>query len=156
MNKSALMASLTGEEGFRSLVYDDATGKDLKPGMMLKGNPTIGIGWNVAGRPCTPELAQMILGYHVDQTWAELIQAIPWITHLPEPCQRALTDMAFNMGAAKLLKFNIFIGLMRAEKFAEAAADLETTLWWKQVGTRGPKVKALVLEGKSYNSSGAA
>lgn len=148
MNKTALMASLTAEESFRSLVYDDATGQDLKQGMVLRGNPTVAIGWNISGRPCTPQLAQMILGYHVDQTWNDLVVTIPWIISLPEPIQRALADMAFNMrGAKQLLTFGTFMSLLQQRRYEDAAQDLETTLWWSQVKSRGPKVQALIRQG---------
>jgi GH24 family phage-related lysozyme (muramidase) len=147
MNKAALMASLTAEEGFRSLVYDDATGKDLKPGMLVQGNPTVAVGWNVSGRPCTYELGQIILGYHADQTWADVKKVLPWVESQPDPVQRALCDMAFNMrGAAQLRTFGTFLALIQSGKYEEAAKDLETTLWWKQVGTRGPRVQALIRQ----------
>lgn len=148
MDKKAIMVSLTQEEAFRAYVYDDATGQDLKPGMVLRGNPTLAVGWNVAGRPCTSELAQMILSYHVDQTWNDLVATIPWVSTLPEPVQRALTDMAFNMrGAKQLLTFGIFMGLLQKGRYEDAAKDLETTLWWSQVKSRGPKVQALIRQG---------
>lgn len=150
MDKIALMAALTQEEAFRSLVYDDATGKALMPDDTLAGNPTVAVGWNVSGLPCTTELGQIILGYWVDKIWADVMVRIPWAIHLPDPCQRALTDMAFNMrGAAQLLTFNTFLGLLQKGDYAGAAADLETTLWWKQIKSRGPRIQALILQGAS-------
>lgn len=147
MNKTALMAALTEEESFRAYVYDDATGKDLKPGMALRGNPTLAVGWNVSGRPCTQELGQIILSYHVDQTWADLTTTIPWIKELPESVQQALCDMAFNMrGAKQLLTFTTFMGMLQQGRYEDAAQDLETTLWWKQVKSRGPRVQALIRQ----------
>lgn len=150
MDKAALMISLTAEEGFRSVVYDDATGKDLKPGALLHGNPTLAIGWNISGRPCTYELGQIILGYHVDETWADVQKVFPWAVTQPEPVQRALTDMAFNLrGAAQLRTFVTFISMIQSGRYEDAAKDLETTLWWEQVGTRGPRIQALIRQGAS-------
>lgn len=44
INKTALILELTGEEGKRRFVYDDATGAPLSPGVLCKGHPTVGIG----------------------------------------------------------------------------------------------------------------
>lgn len=147
MNRAALMLALTEEEGFRSLVYDDATGKALTAGMLLKGNPTVAVGWNIAGRPCTYDLGQIILRYHVDQTWDELAKKIPWVANLPEPAQEALSNMAFNMrGADQLLTFTTFLGFLQMGRYEEAAQDLETTAWWNQVKSRGPKIQAQIRQ----------
>ena len=44
MDKIALIAALTEEEGSRSLVYDDAAGKTLAHDYTLRSNPTIAVG----------------------------------------------------------------------------------------------------------------
>lgn len=148
MNKIALMSDLTAEEDFRSLVYDDATGKTLEPGDTLQGNPTIAVGWNISGLPCTQELGQIILGYWVDRMWTAILAQIPWVANLPDPVQRALTDMTFNMrGVAQLLTFNTFLALLQKGEYGAAADDLGTTLWFKQVKSRGQRIQALVRQG---------
>lgn len=140
MDKARLMAALTQEEGYRATLYDDRTGKPILPGDVLHGNPTLAIGWNVAARPCPPDLAQIILGYFVDQTWDQIQKDMPWASFLPECVQEALTDMSFNLGEAGLEGFDGFLGYLKAGKYAAAANDLESTLWWKEVGTRGPSI----------------
>ena len=142
MNTELLLADLSTEEGYKALLYDDATGKKITAGVMVQGNPTIAIGWNVAGRPCPLDLAQTIARYFIAQTWTELVQKLPWVETLPEPVARAVCDLGFNMGVDKLLTFGTFLSLVQAGKYDQAADDLETTLWWKQVGTRGPKIQA--------------
>lgn len=42
--QKVLIPMLRAEEGLRLTVYDDATGKPIKPGTLVKGHPTIGIG----------------------------------------------------------------------------------------------------------------
>lgn len=147
MDNEKLLADLTDQEGFRALLYDDATGKKIISGSTLQGNPTIAIGWNVAGRPCPLDLAQVICRYHISQTWNELSRAIPWVVDCPEPCQRALCNMGFNLGVPGLLKFNTFLSLMQLGHYGEAADDLQATLWHRQVGSRGPKIESLIREG---------
>lgn len=149
MDREKLADDLTNQEDFRSLLYDDATGKNVVKGSVLQGNPTIGVGWNVAGRKCTPELARMILRYFITETWAELIDAAPWANSLPEPQARALCNMAFNTGVPVLMGFGTFLSLMQLGHYNEAAEDLAGTLWFRQVGSRGPKIQALIKEGIS-------
>lgn len=147
MDADALLADLTNQEAYRALVYDDRTGKPLAPGVMLMGNPTVGIGWNVAGRPCSRELANIICRYQINEVWGELVKAMPWVAALPEPQQRAMTNLSFNMGLRTLSTFTGFLSLMQTGHYAAAANDLGTTLWFKRVGTRGPKIQALITEG---------
>lgn len=147
MDTALLLADLTNQEGYRPVLYDDKTGKKITAGSLVQGNPTIAIGWNVAGRPCPQELAQTICRYFIAQTWAELIKAAPWVANLPEPQQRAIANMAFNMGVPVLMTFNTFLSLMQLGNFAQAAEDIATTLWYRQVGTRGPKIQALITQG---------
>lgn len=147
MDANLLLADLTDQEGYRSLVYDDATGKKLTKGMTLVGNPTVAIGWNIAGRPCPQDLANIIARYFIDSTWKELVGAMPWVASAPEPCQRALTNMSFNMGLATLRGFTEFLALMELGNYKEAADDLAGTLWAKQVGSRAAKIQALIKEG---------
>jgi lysozyme len=147
MNSELLLADLTDQEGFRPVAYDDATGKKVVAGTMVQGNITVAIGWNVAGRPCSLELAQIINRYQTNETWTELCAAAPWVTTAPEPCQRALCNMAFNLGVPSLMAFNTFLSLMQLGHYNEAADDLAGTLWSRQVGSRSGKIQALIKEG---------
>lgn len=147
MNRAQLLADLMRDEGFRSVVYDDATGKPLSKGDTIIGQPTIACGWNVAQRPCTQDLAQYILGYFADISWADLCKARPWILNLPEPCQRALANMADNLGVSGLLKFDTFLDLMQHGNYVAAAEDLAGTLWAKQVGARAFRLQVLIRQG---------
>ena len=151
MDADSLLADLTDQEGFRAVLYDDKTGKKITPGVMVQGWPTVAIGWNVAGRPCPLDLAQTICRYFIAQTWAELVKAAPWVGNLPEPQARAVCNMAYNMGVPVLLGFTQFLALMQLGDYDKAAADLETTLWWRQVGSRGAKIQALIQQGAAVS-----
>lgn len=144
-DRAKLLANLEDEEGLERLLYDDATGKPLKQGDVVKGNPTLGIGWNVSALALTDDQYRTICGWIVDAKAPPLYAALPWLHALPENVQRGVADIAFNVGLTEFLKFTTFISLLKAENFKAAADDLETgTLWFKQVGTRGPKVQALI------------
>lgn len=53
-----------------------------------------------------------------------------------------LANMAFNMGTARLSKFAPTLAVLKAHKYEEAAARLEKTAWYKQVGVRSKELVA--------------
>jgi GH24 family phage-related lysozyme (muramidase) len=144
MDGQLLIADLEDEEGYRGLLYDDKTGKPLRSGDTIQGNPTICMGWNTAGKSMSLERSRIITGWLIDDAWSEVQVAYPWAAMLSEPRQRAMTDLCFQLGIEKFNKFNTFLSLMGAGRYDEAAQDLESTAWWNQVGKRGPKIQALI------------
>jgi lysozyme len=144
-----LLKELEQEEGYRDLVYDDKTGKPLKLGSTLLGNPTIGIGWNVAGKKLSLPRARIILQWFVQDAYDELVEALPWVIDHDKDVQLALTDLSFNMGIDKLLTFKNTLSLIKDGKYKEAADQLDKSLWAKQVGpTRANNVEQLIKDTK--------
>lgn len=60
----------------------------------------------------------------------------------------ACLDLLFNLGLTKLLKFKTFLKHMKSGNWPEAAAALENSRWFTQVARRGPRICALIREGK--------
>lgn len=127
-------------EGFRSLVYDDGTGKVIRRGSAVEGNPTIGIGWNCAALPLTPEQARVICGWAIDAMWAELVRAQPWVADLDEPRARALMNMAFNLGVPTLLTFSLMLEALRDGRWLDAKDQALDSEWAKQVPNRAKRI----------------
>lgn len=144
MNRDLLIAQLEDEEGVRGLLYDDATGKLLKSGDKIIGNPTVCSGWNTAGKPMSPQRSRIITGWLADDAWSELQEKYPWVANLSEPQQRGMADLFFQLGDVEFAKFNTFVSLMEEGQYDAAATDLQTTKWWDEVGSRGPKIQALI------------
>lgn len=144
MDRDLLLKDLEADEGFRPLLYDDFSGKQWVLGDVIKGRPTIGIGWNVSATPLSLERARIILGWMVDDKLGLIYAALPWLSGLSEPRQRAVANLAYNLGVTGLLKFDTFLSLLKSGQYDAAADDLESTVWWKQVGKRGPKIQALI------------
>lgn len=147
MDRDLLLADLNRDEEFVPYIYDDGAGPQARviPGYKMIGNATLCTGWCPAKNPCTPDLNATITGYWADKTWASLAATAPWVSTLTEPRQRALCEMAFNLGVHGLMTFNTFLSLMQSGQYEAAAQDLETgTAWWKQVGERGPRIQALI------------
>lgn len=146
-DRAALLAQLTIDEGLRSYVYDDATGKELLPGSTLIGNATLAIGWCPAKNPCPPDLAQYILAFFADDRIATLQKAIPWVMDISDARQRALYNMAYELGVTGLLKFNTFMSLMQQGQYGAAADDLNTTVLAKEDPNRVTRIQTLIRNG---------
>ncbi len=116
MSKADVIFNLKGEEGFKPLVYDDANGKPVVKGYTLIGNPTVGYGWNLAGKPITTQRATVILDWFVSDTYKELFETLPWTFDLPDAPLTGLVDMAYNMGVEVLSTFHTFLSLLEAGK----------------------------------------
>lgn len=138
-----LNADLKGDEGFRSYPYDDKTTQRLVKGSVVQGTVTFGHGLTFL----TEEESAEILDMRAKKIAAQLVARLPWFNSLSEGRQRALTDMAYNLGVDGLLSFNTFISLMQSGQYPAAAADLKTTLWAGQVHDRATRIEALIVHG---------
>lgn len=144
---NAMVAQLTPEEGLRLHVYDDATGQPIVAGYTVKGNPTIGIGRNLAGYGITKEEAQYLCVNNITICEDQLDNALPWWRDLSPLRQMQMVDLCFNMGIDVLLQFHEFLGAMQAGQWQAAVEDLKASLWWTQVGERGPAIADRILKG---------
>lgn len=144
MDLSKLVTELQKDEGFRPYVYDDANGKPVIPGYTMVGHPTIGYGWALDKDLCSQELGGLILNYQASDSYSRLLKDIPWLSGKPESIQRALANIAFNIGVQGLLRFYVFVSLIQQGRYTDAANDLGTTLWFKQVGQRAVRIQELI------------
>lgn len=146
MNRDQLLADLARDEGFRPVLYDDATGKPWTRDLSIKGRLTIGIGWCLETDPLLYDQALILLGMKADDKWESFLKLEPWVVTLSEPVQRALANMAYQLGAKGLSKFNTFLGLLQTAQFGKAADDLKTTPWYKQSGERAERIEAIIRQ----------
>lgn len=61
--------------------------------------------------------------------------------------QRAVTDLVYNLGEAGLSKFQNFIAALRLADYAKAGSELTNSLWFRQVGLRGPRIVQMISAG---------
>lgn len=146
-DRAALLAQLKADEGFRGYIYDDATGKPLHPGMMLQGRPTAGYGLALDVDPLSEPEAASLLATRMDSAVTHVQASLAWVSGLSDGRQRAIYDMAYQLGVAGLLTFTTFLGLMEAGSFEAAADDLTGTEWHKQAGDRSLRIEAQIREG---------
>ena len=144
---AALIAQLIPEEAVRLFVYDDATGEPIRAGTLVRGNPTIGIGRNLASTGITAAEATMLATADINRVAAELDKALPWWRGLSAGRQRQMMDLTFNMGLGGLLTFTHFLAAMQEGQWQAAVAALEDSEWWHQVGTRAPLIAMRIMQG---------
>lgn len=131
-----LRAQLLDHEGLRLRPYTDT-----------RGVLTIGIGRNLRDKGITLRTAQQMLDEDIDECLSDL-RSFGWFFALDAVRLRAVIDLRFNLGGAKLRTFVRFLDAMARKDYEAAARELETSAWFGQVGRRGPRLVAMIRTGK--------
>ena len=111
---------------------------------------TIGIGRLIdkrKGGGLTREEAFYLLENDIGKAIKGLRAALPWFDGLSDARQRALVNMAFQMGVEGLLGFKNTLALMQQGKFAEAAQNALKSKWAQQTPARAKRVTDMIREG---------
>lgn len=108
------------------------------------------IGHNGRGKPITKQQALYLLDNDIALTIRALDLSIGWWRSLDEVRQRVLIDMAFNLGLAGLLKFKHFLAALQQHLYGRAAAEMKSSLWYEQTGTRGTRLFGMMESGMDY------
>ncbi|HET6762096.1 MAG TPA: glycoside hydrolase family protein [Longimicrobiaceae bacterium] len=137
-------AFIARHEGRRTHVYLDA-----------KGHPTVGVGFNLDRDDARQMLAAVRADYDavrggrqtltdaqvdalLDRSLAGAAEtvraAVPGFDAMKPAQQDALLDMAFNLGSGGFPKFQKMIAALNAGDMQKAAAEMEDSLWARQVG----------------------
>jgi len=141
MIDAKLMAQeLRRDEGVRLTVYDDATGDVLKPGMTLKGHPTIGVGRALDVRGITPVEADYLLYQDIAAIQLGLSQRYTWFSGLDDVRQRVLVNMAFNLGLDGISYWRRFLECLAVGAWDAAAGEMLTSKWYGQVKVRAVRL----------------
>lgn len=141
-----LADDLKRDEGFRSFPYDDATGLPIPMNghdISIKGYGTVGYGWNMDALPLSKEAGEFILGEHINQSLKEMDAQWPWWRQMPEPAQRGLANMVFNMGIGRARGFRKMLRALESGDYNRAATEALDSKWAKQVGARGQRIAVL-------------
>ena len=130
----ALKAELTEDEGSRQFPYVDST-----------GHASIGIGRNLSDVGLSPAEISKLWHDDVAAVLAALDTHIAWWRDLTPGRQRVMINLCFNMGWTTLAEFTVFLAAMQAGDGPAAVTALQDSLWWTQVGDRGPRIAARLL-----------
>lgn len=128
-----LEGELIADEGLRLKPYVDSVGK-----------LTIGIGRNLTDRGITATEAMFLFRNDIALTEQELA-AFTWFQRLTPERQRAIFNMAFNLGAPKLHEFKRMIAAIEARQYEAAAAEMLASKWAGQVGGRARRLADLMI-----------
>ncbi len=147
----SLFDQLARHEGFSRKVYIDT-----------KGNPTVGIGFNLNDQNNKRILAKLgitndnlrkgltdnqirsIFDQSLKQAKSDALKFLPNLYSYPTNIQNTVIDMAFNLGLTKLNKFKEFKKSLIAKNYKKASEDMLDSLWAKQVGRRAQYLASLV------------
>lgn len=120
-DRVALVDQLLDHEGLRLRVYRDSLGIE-----------TIGVGRNLRDRGITKDEALYLLANDIDECIHDLT-AFAWFPNLDPIRQRALVDLRFNLGPAKLRRFTKMLDALAAYDFVTASTELIASVWAEQV-----------------------
>ena len=109
------------------------------------GVPTIGYGHNL-NEPISEAAAFQILSDDVAVAVNELDDRMDWWRDLPHPAQLVLASMVFNLGWPRFSRFKKMIAALEDRDYDQAAAEMEDSLWFQQIKSRGDELKQLMLE----------
>ena len=144
---AALLPLLRAEEGLRLTAYDDATGRPIVPGSLIKGHPTIGIGRALDTNGITAAEADFLLGNDVAKIAAALDANIPWWRGLSVSRQVVLAGMAFQMGAGGLMAFRNTLAMVQAGNYRGAARGMLESRWATQTPGRAARMAQMMEAG---------
>ena len=131
------------DEGFRGTAYLDTSGLW-----------TIGYGHHDnhvhEGMVWTQTFAtnQLISDVNLTEMMMDRSPPLNWWRNLTDPRQDVLVNMAFNLGVAKLTTFTTFLPLVKSGQYAQAADDMLTTDWAKEVGARAQRLAQQMRTGE--------
>lgn len=146
MDRELLDAELKRDEGEKLFAYDDSDGSPIRPGHVVKGNVTAGVGINLSF--LYPEESIWLLHNRQDRAISELKKHFLRFDSLDEVRQRAITNLYFNV--PKFLTWPRFMRFCGASDWEKAAGELENTHpWIDQVGARGYRIAAMLRTGKA-------
>lgn len=126
-----LEADLILDEGRSSMPYMDTA----KPPRI-----TIGIGRNLTDNGLSDAEVDFLFRNDIQTAKDELDGHLPWWRDLPDFAQRVMINLTFNMGIDKLTGFPHFLAAMKKQDWDTARAELRSSLWYFQVGERGPRM----------------
>lgn len=139
MDTNKLTAELEKDEGLVLHEYKDSLGFS-----------TIGIGRLIdkrKGGGITAEEARYLLANDIRKVEAQVKAALPWFSSLTDGRQRALCNMAFQMGIQGLLGFKNTLAYIKAGNYTKAAENARQSLWYKQTPVRAERVIQQILHG---------
>lgn len=119
----------------------------LKPYRDTVGKLTIGIGRNLDDVGINENEALYLAKNDIFKVTSALDVALPWWRTMSEPRQRALANMAFQLGVSGLLQFRKMLAAMQDGDFDKAATEALDSKWATQVPDRAKRITDMIRGG---------
>lgn len=139
MERGKLMTELKDDEGYVPHAYQDS-----------EGFWTIGYGFLIDERKnaeIPKHIAELWLTHLVDKRCEQLLDRLPWIANHPEPVQRALANMAYQLGVSGVVGFKNTLKLISQGRYVEAAEEALNSKWAIQTPNRAKRVSEMIKSG---------
>ena len=108
---------------------------------------TLGYGFLIderRGGRIPQHIANQWLEWEINQRWAKLTTELPWLEDQPEDVQRALANMAYQLGVGGVLRFRKMLEALRAGDREKAAEEALDSAWATQTPERAQRVARLI------------
>jgi lysozyme len=142
MDREQLVADLKRDEGWEPSAYQDTL-----------GYWTIGYGFLIderKGGEIPESIGEMWLTHNVDMLARSVRAVLPWFDDQPESVQRALCNMAYQMGVGGMKGFTKTLRLIEQGRYYEAADEALDSAWAAQTPNRAQRVARLIKSGAIY------
>jgi GH24 family phage-related lysozyme (muramidase)/methyl-accepting chemotaxis protein len=153
MSEEDIKNMIIRHEGIRNRPYQDSLGLwTVGVGHLIGDGKTLPPEWN--REFSNDEIMKLFNEDYASHRLAA--QRIPSFDKLNTRGQGALTDLTFNMGPSWIDKWPMLKKQLASNDIAGAAANLESSKWYGQVGGRAPEVVDLLRSGAATAEGGAA
>jgi lysozyme len=135
------------EEGDRLFVYDDATGKPITKGSTVIGNPTIGVGRNLASNGISQDESDAMLTHDV-QRWTLGLSKCAWFNNLDNVRKAAIVSMTHVVGLAGIQEFHDMIAALSVQDWTNASTAALASEFAARDPQRAKRCAVMLLTGQ--------
>lgn len=136
MDPARTKALLILDEGSRLMPYKDSV-----------GHLTIGIGHNLDANGISAAVQDQLYREDMDHAQHVLNLFAPLWQTWDDVRQAAGLSLAFNLGS-RLFAFTTLRTALQGQNWALAGQSLKDSLWYQQVGDRGPRLVSMFVTGQ--------
>jgi len=148
-----IMAMIQRHEGFKQRPYKDSLGLwTIGVGHLIGDGKSLPAEWD--REFSLEEIQKLFAGDYIKHKMAAM--KIPGFDTLNSSGQAALIDITYNMGPTWWHRWPTFTKDMQAHDIAGAAASLEDSKWYTQVGARAREVVGLLKSGAGKDQTQVA
>lgn len=136
MELNKFIDHLVWAEGERLDLYKDSVG-------IL----TIGVGHNIEEKGISQAVSRMMLREDINEV-LEDVRTLSYFNDLDEVRQLVVSDMVFNLGLSRFLRFKNLQSSLAAGDWQLSAFNMKDSKWYVQVGRRAEKLEAAMISGE--------